>query len=109
MKKLADEEGVQAVAECMNLLIETDPDIIAGWIRETIKNNPMPVKEVCSGSKKADKSLSFLVGQVIRLSRNRIQGEVIKEVLEIILQYDKIKSVLATRERVEKKPIVKRR
>ena len=56
----------------------TDEGAIEEWVREVIEKNPQAVNDYQSGKKTA---LSFLVGQVMRLSRGKANPQKVQELL----------------------------
>lgn len=56
----------------------SDEETIEAWVREVIESNPQAVKDYQSGKKSA---ISFLVGQVMKLSRGKANPQKVQELL----------------------------
>jgi len=67
-------EGLEAVS---------DKEIIEQFCREAVKENPDAVKDYLEGS---EKSLNFVVGQVMRKSKGKAEPKIVKEIVVKILK-----------------------
>jgi aspartyl-tRNA(Asn)/glutamyl-tRNA(Gln) amidotransferase subunit B len=70
-------ESPERIAEAEGLLAVTDAAALEGWVDEAIAANPQAAQQVTEGGKKRQKAFSFLMGQVMQLSRGAAEpGEV---------------------------------
>ncbi len=84
-KMVQQPQDPMELAEKLNLLQKSDAGEIEAIVDKVIADNPKAVEDAKDG-KKAEKSRSFLVGQVMRASKGRANPQVINEILNRKLQ-----------------------
>ncbi len=85
-QKIAEEllnnpQPPQEVADRLGLRQVSDPSVLRRYVEQAIAENPKAVADYQSGGKKYKKAFSFLVGQVMRLSRGSAQPVLVQELL----------------------------
>ena len=68
---------LETVKATLNI-VKTDDSEIRNWAREAIAANPKPVAEFKEGN---EKSMNFLVGQVMKASRGNANPQSAREIL----------------------------
>jgi aspartyl-tRNA(Asn)/glutamyl-tRNA(Gln) amidotransferase subunit B len=71
----------QQIAGEQNLLQKSDAGELEGFVDEVIAANPKAVEDAKSGGKKSQKSMSFLVGQVMQKTKGQANPKVVSEIL----------------------------
>jgi len=70
----------QQIASEQNLIQKSDADELEGFVDEVIAANPKAVEDAKSGGKKSQKSMSFLVGQVMQKTKGQANPKVVSEI-----------------------------
>jgi aspartyl-tRNA(Asn)/glutamyl-tRNA(Gln) amidotransferase subunit B len=70
----------QQIASEQNLLQKSDAGELEGFVDEVIAANPKAVEDAKSGGKKSQKSMSFLVGQVMQKTKGQANPKVVSEI-----------------------------
>ncbi len=65
---LYKENTVDEIIDKLGLKQESDPVVIQNWIDEILENNPSVIEDFLAGK---DKSIKFVMGQVMKLSRGQ--------------------------------------
>ena len=71
----------QQIASEQNLLQKSDAGELEGFVDEVIAANPKAVEDAKSGGKKSQKSMSFLIGQVMHKTKGQANPKVVNELL----------------------------
>jgi aspartyl-tRNA(Asn)/glutamyl-tRNA(Gln) amidotransferase subunit B len=71
----------QQIASEQNLIQKSDAGELEGFVDEVIAANPKAVEDAKSGSRKSQKSMSFLVGQVMQKTKGQANPKVVNELL----------------------------
>ncbi len=84
IERLATESfSPKKYVEEQNLLMVEDEGEIENLCKEAIKNNPKAVEDYAKGEQK---SLQFLIGQVMRASKGKAKPQLTKELLQSLLK-----------------------
>ena len=70
----------QQIASEQNLLQKSDAGELEGFVDEVIAANPKAVEDAKSGGKKSQKSMSFLVGQVMQKTKGQANPKIVSEI-----------------------------
>jgi aspartyl-tRNA(Asn)/glutamyl-tRNA(Gln) amidotransferase subunit B len=81
-KMIQTGDSPEAIARKEGLLAVRDESAIERWVDQAIAANPQAVAEVKEGGKKHKKAFSFLMGQVMQLSRGAAQPAEVQRLLQ---------------------------
>jgi aspartyl-tRNA(Asn)/glutamyl-tRNA(Gln) amidotransferase subunit B len=85
-KMLTDDADPQTIAQKNNLLQKSDASELEGLVDEILAAQPQAVAEVRTGSKKAKKARTFLLGQVMQKTQGQANPRTVGELLDKKLQ-----------------------
>ena len=79
-------KSADQLASELNLFLQNDENRIANWVKQAIAENPDTVESANTPGKKQQKARTFLLGQVMKLSRSQAPAAVASKILNDLLK-----------------------